>query len=371
MTHETTEPSFDDAPSLEGIPEPRRQPSNAARVQFGRPMPPQLQVLLYSADEWEEFILEWAHCKESDYHQVRRLAGPGDMGIDVAGFVDDQGLDGIWDNYQCKHYETPLTPGIAAPEIAKILWHSYSGRYVAPRKHYFVAPKGCGTTLTALLNKPSSLKAHVFSNWDRQCAAAVTRGRAIGLEGDFREYVEAFDFSRFASRNLLEVVDEHRASPYHAIRFGGGLPARPTPAPPPALPQTEESRYIQQLYEAYGDRVQARVSDVEGLKDRQDLVDHYHRQREFFYHAEALRGFARDTVPPGTFEDLQTEVYAGVVDVAAGRHEDALERLDSVTQAATQVQLTSNSLISVVKVPDRKGICHQLANEDRLTWKPS
>ena len=74
-------------------------------------------------------------------------------------------------------------------------------------------------------------------------------------------------------------------------------------------------------------------------------------------------------MPPGTFEDLQTEVHAGVVDVESASHADAYARLNAVTQAAIQLHLTSNALISVVRVPDRKGICHQLANEDRLTWR--
>jgi hypothetical protein len=99
------------------------------------------------------------------------------------------------------------------------------------------------------------------------------------------------------------------------------------------------------------------------------LARHYHRQRETFYHAEALRNFARDTVPPGTFEELQGEVHAGVVDVSDASHADALLRLNAVTQAAAQLPLTANGLISVTKVQDKKGICHQLANEDKLKWK--
>jgi hypothetical protein len=99
------------------------------------------------------------------------------------------------------------------------------------------------------------------------------------------------------------------------------------------------------------------------------LAGHYHRQREYFYHAESLRNFARDTVPSGTFESLQDEVHAGVVDISEAVHLDGLACLNAVTQAAQELQLTENGLISVVKIQDRRGICHQLANVDRLRWK--
>ena len=87
------------------------------------------------------------------------------------------------------------------------------------------------------------------------------------------------------------------------------------------------------------------------------MREHFHRQREAFYHAESLRVFARDTVPPGTFESLQEDIYDGVVDTHDASHPDGY------------LQITANALISCTKPKDRDGICHQLANEDRLRWK--
>ena len=76
----------------------------------------------------------------------------------------------------------------------------------------------------------------------------------------------------------------------------------------------------------------------------------------------------RNNVPPGTFEDLQGEIYDGVVDIEAAVHADGFARLNAVTHAAVLLHPASNGLISVTKVRDKKGICHQLANEDRLRW---
>ncbi len=354
---------------LTDIPPPSATPGTAANVQFGIPRPPQQQLLLYSPEEWEEFIREWVHHLKKQYSKVLRVGGAGDMGIDVGGFTDDKRLLGVWDNYQCKHYAKALTPSEVTPEIAKVLWHSFKKHYAAPRRYYFVAPMECGITLKKLLLKPEDLRTYVRDHWSKQCARAVTEDETIALDGEFEQYFNAFDFTVFDQRSLLEVLDEHRNTPYHAIRFGGGLPARPKVDAPPFEEKEHSSRYVQQLFEAYSEHTKAGVSDLAGLSARQDLADHFHRQREFFYHAEALRNFARDTVPAGTFEDLQSEVHAGVADVEAAAHADGYARVNAVTQTAVGLSITSNALISAIKVQDCKGICHQLANEDRLRWR--
>ena len=78
---------------------------------------------------------------------------------------------------------------------------------------------------------------------------------------------------------------------------------------------------------------------------------------------------ARDSVPDGTFEALQNDMHSGVVEVAEAPHTSGMDRLREVLTASTQVQLDGHAvLMSVSRPDDRKGICHQLANEDRLTW---
>jgi hypothetical protein len=352
------------------IPEPSGKSSpSSAKVLHGRLIPPQQQILLYSAEDWEEFILEWVHYKKTQYTKVIRLSGANDMGVDVAGLCDNFGFQGKWDNYQCKHYNNPLAPGVAVPEIGKMLWHSFEKRFAPPQRYYLMAPHDCGMSLKKLLLSPSDLKAKVIEKWGDWCATTITKTKSIPLEGPFLDYVEKFDFSIFTFKTALEAIDEHSHTPYHAARFGGGLPDRPYAETPPTDPAKIESRYLAQMFEAYGDNKKADVSSFNNLTPWQDLIEHYHRQREVFYHAESLRNFARDTVPSGTFEDLQDEVHAGVVEVEAAPHVDGLVRLNAVTQAAALLPLTANGLISVTKVQDKRGICHQLANDDRLHWK--
>lgn len=354
---------------FEDIDAPTAAPVSADLAVVGPKIPPQQQILLYSAEQWELFVHEWAHyCLKKLYKKVQRVSGAGDRGIDVAGFADDAMLKGVWDNYQCKHYDKALSPSNAWPEIGKILWYSFKGAYMPPRRYYFVAPKGAGTTLTGYLSDSATFREELAKNWDKHCRTKITDTQEIVLEGKFLEYVKAFDFTIFEAKTGLEIIEGHSKSPVHAARFGGGLGPRPEPDAPPAEIAAAESIYVAQLLGAYADHEKAAIPDVGALKAKPKLNDHFGRQRVAFYHAESLRVFARDSVPQGTFESLQDEIHAGVVDTCEADHADGFERVCAVTKEARNLQITSNALITRAKVQDREGICHQLANEDRLKW---
>lgn len=354
-------------------PAPPASPVTADQVTHGPSIPPQQRILLYSPGEWEGFIEEWAHfALKGGYAQVLRFTGAGDRGIDIAGFTDAEKLQGVWDNYQCKRYlDHAIYPSEVWPEIGKILWHSFNKEYRPPRRYYFVAPHGVGTTLAGYLGNPAKLKKALMENWDKSVRRAITETQEVPLEGALLAYVEAFDFSIFDSKTALQIVEDHRSCPCHASRFGGGLPSRPAAAMPPADIAPTESRYVAQLLGAYADHKKEAVPDVKALKAWPKLENHFGRQREAFYHAESLRVFARDSVPPGTFESLQDDIHTGVVDVCDDDHADGYERVKQVTQAARGLHLTSNALLTCSKPKDRDGICHQLANEDRLLWTKS
>jgi hypothetical protein len=85
------------------------------------------EIRNYSATEWELFIEEWLRSLKKKYLDVKRLGASGDLGRDVVAFTDEYGLEGIWDNYQCKHLDKPLSAAKAGPEIAKLTYFSFRG----------------------------------------------------------------------------------------------------------------------------------------------------------------------------------------------------------------------------------------------------
>ena len=61
-------------------------------------------------------------------------------------------------------------------------------------------------------------------------------------------------------------------------------------------------------------------------------------------------------------------MLSGVVDVAEADHRSGFDRLNQVLTIVGTLTLTSHALINITNMDDLKGICHQLANEDRLRW---
>ncbi len=236
----------------------------AHQIASGPPIPPIARIRLYSPEDWESFTNEWAHYFFEGKNVVR-FSGAGDRGIDIAVFDPEEDFTGIWDAYQCKHYSDPLRPSDIYVELGKVLWFSFSGEYKAPRSYTFIAPCGIGTKLNNLLQNVAKLKQELISNWDKHCRTEITTTREIPLEGTLLTYVNAFDFRIFKGKQPLALIDEHKNSPYHLARFGGGFPARPVGPHPPTAIDPVETKYVEQLYLAYSDHLQRPISSTTDL----------------------------------------------------------------------------------------------------------
>ena len=339
---------------------------DASAVMAGKPIPAIERIRLFSSTEWEDFILEWADSLRKDYDRVDRCGGSGDMGRDIVAAVPED--DGTWDNYQCKHYDHPLWPSDVWVEFGKLMFFSFSGAYTYPRSYYFVAPQGAGTKLSNLLRSADALRSGVVANWDSYCRRGISTTRGVGLEGDLKEYVAAADFSIFESLPPLRVIEQHAKTRWHVVRFGGGLPGRPEPVAPPENLDAIEARYVRQLLDAYGDYLGRHVSEPRDLAPERPLSVHFEYSRLEFYSAESLRAFSRDTLPPGKFEELLDEVQSGILDEVRAPHPDGYRRLVEVVKLARCLQITAHPLSRSLRVRDRGGMCHQLANEDRVRW---
>jgi hypothetical protein len=183
--------------------------------------------------------------------------------------------------------------------------------------------------------------------------------------------IDAFDFSRVTALSPLRIIDGHKQTNYYRFRFGGGLPSRILPIPkPPASIQAEEHGYIKKLLDAYEDEKKSPFPTVNAVQaGAPELAKHLDRSREQFFSAESLRAFSRDNVPTGTFEGLQSEILDDVQDVYDDpSHTSGYQRVRKTVQQARLLPITGNPLLGVMHNNDRAGICHQLANDDQMTW---
>jgi hypothetical protein len=166
---------------------PLRPPSavtgfSASRAGVGAPVQPLRRLQIMEADEWEEFILEWVDALRQDqtYTEVHGSGGGGDMGCDIIGFKGAIGPHTPWDNYQCKHYNKPLSVADVVGELGKLSYYVAQGQFRLPDAYFFVAPKGPSTDLLKCL-QAGTLKQQLINRWDAECRNKITSTQPVEL----------------------------------------------------------------------------------------------------------------------------------------------------------------------------------------------
>ncbi len=344
------------------------------RISTGKQITPIQHIQLFSPAEWEEFIEEWLDIlkDEKSYIEIERLGGAGDQGRDVVAYVSEVDEEGqyIWDCYQCKHYDHSLIPTDIYVELGKIIYYSKKKEYPVPRNYYFVAPKGCGSKLSGWLKNTDELKANFKKAWSNYCENNITTKESIPLDEDMQKYIDDFDFGIFKKSLVKDIISQHTKHSNHILRFGGGLPPREhlDLSSIPAALQPNENRYVSQLLKAYKSECNIEYKLPSELESGSRYDNHFKRARISFHHAEQLRNFFRDALPARTFEDFQDEILSGVINIAEDSYDNNFLRVKAVEQEATKVTISSNPYKDVSIVDDKKGVCHQLSNDGKLTW---
>ncbi|WP_371788126.1 restriction endonuclease [Streptomyces griseoaurantiacus] len=335
-------------------------------MQFPYMPSPKKLVFGYDPDEFEEFVKEWVPALQSDYVRVERQGGSGDHGIDVAAYRSTQGLEGAWDNYQCKRYKSALNWSTAAGEIRKMFAGVVLGHFVRPTQYVFVAPAFARNLRTALA-KPTQTRAKFLEELAETSDEVITRLTA-DQQQEVTHLAEQTDFAMFVPVDMDLMLEQHKTTPHWATRFPDEQRERPAVMLPPDEHGPEEAQYVQQLMRVYAERWKADADTLELIAQHPTAGAHMRRQREAFYSAESLKRFARDAYPDGHFNAIMDDVHTHTVEVGDKRFELGWDRLQAVLEAAGVVALTETVLTQYVRPLDRKGVCHHLANDGRLKW---
>jgi hypothetical protein len=339
----------------------------------GAPIAPEKRLGIMSADDFEILVLQWAHyCLKKTYVDVRLFAGAGDKGRDVVGYKDQKSVSPRhWDLYQCKHYDNKLMPSNIWLELGKLCYYCFTGDYpTVPDGFFFVSPKGFGPSLQDLFQKPEEMKKQLIENWEKKCQDEITTGISILLEGALKQFIEQFDFSIVDGLEPTKLLEQYSTTPFYAQYFGGKLKQRTADLTVPAeIDEPKETHYVTQLYEVYTESASKTIKHHSELNALPKLRRHFDQCRKFFYKAESLKVFARDSYPEhAPFDDLVEQIKDGVQPTLSSTHSDSLTKVNAVCDAATKVQLDANILTPQAQPGDRIGICHHLANDKQITW---
>ena len=333
-----------------------------------------VRVRIWDEDRFERYIHEWGYTlqQQGKYGKIVWAAGAGDKGRDIRAYVTDE--SGEWDNFQCKHYRAGLAPNEAWIELAKLCYYTHRGDFTKPRKYYFVAPHDLGPDLSGLIKKGDEIRKQLLVAW-RKTGKASIAGKLVPLDAALEAHVDSYDFNTIDCLQQRDVIEAIKPTEYYRRVFGCGGLVRPKRDKVPDVPTAKETNYVQELLGAFAQHLKIDLAALteEVLKKRPDLNAYLNVARTCFYSAEGLERFGRDTFPTAhCFEELQDQVYVGVLGTANNTHDDGYAKVRAVTTEAGKLQLGNHFLVgqNLVEVLDLHGICHQLVNakDGRLEW---
>jgi hypothetical protein len=327
------------------------------------------QVQMMDEDSFEQFTVEWLYsCKKDLYKSIFRIGGAGDKGRDAIAYRND----GTSDYFQCKHYDTALTPTDYYVEFGKLCYYTFIHDFELPKKYYIIASNNVGSKLLGLIENPSKLREDLLINWNTYCENKITKQKTIKLDGELEAYIRSFDFSIVKSIPIEEVIDEHISTIYGRIRFGGISAKIPDAMIPPTAIKNDEIPYVEQLLHAYSEKLGIHIDSTDQLSGYEQYYRHFNRQRKDYYSIETIRRFVRDVFSNSRqFDILLNEIYDGVVDTCEQDFSTAYDRLVAVLSQAVKVSTAKSLLDSKLKCignSERKGACHMLVNAQRLQW---
>lgn len=350
-------------------PIPKRGRLTSSEILLGAAMPAITKLQVISEDNFEVLCLEWASSfLKTKYLKVRQLGGAGDKGRDIIGYYENGSID----IYQCKHYDKALSPSMIYKELVKLVYYTYKNHYPIPVNYYFVTSLNIGPKLQDWINNPTVINEELIKNWENN--KNVTTIETIELEGDFKLYVEAFDFSILKDKSPLELIEEYSKTQYFAGRFGGGLKTYRKLIPTAdSLIHSRELNYVTQLYEIYSEHHSLDIKNPAELKSASlTHLKHFEDQRNGFFAAESLEVFGRENFPdsdPLPFEEIKSDALQIAENaLLLIESEKGLKKLLTVTQEVMRESYSSNPLSLEMKPIDKKGICHHLANDNKIKW---
>lgn len=346
-------------------------PKDPSRI-FDNSIDPLVRLQTIGDEEFENIVCEWASgylAKTELYKNVAQMGGSRDSGRDVVAYLDDS-LQ-VFDIFQCKRYKNPLTPSEYMVEFGKLCYYTMIGKYNIPRKYYIVASNGLGPELREMIENPETINKKLIDAWNKKCAPKrKITATGVPMTAQLKVYVENFDFSIVSDVAPVTLLEQFSKTSWYKYHFGGGLRKRPrVESPQEELTSDEiQMEYVNQLMKVYSRHENKEITDIEKLKEISGLHKHFKRQRESFYHARALKRFARDEfITDDVYDDVKNQIYHGVITICEDTYDDDLKRVNETIGRAHVLPIISPEL-GDINIWEKSGMCHDLVNEGEMRW---
>jgi hypothetical protein len=133
--------------------------------------------------------------------------------------------------------------------------------------------------------------------------------------------------------------------------------------------ESDNLRYINQLRKSYNSDATSEIETVSDI-DESKYDEHFKRARRSFRMVEDLRQLSRDNLPEGTYEEFQDDMYEGIINTVEDDYKNAFFRVKETEKESTKIIIESYPSLEEKKCKtiERKGVCHQLVNDEKINW---
>ena len=146
---------------------------------------------------------------------------------------------------------------------------------------------------------------------------------------------------------------------------------KPKTVVPENIEETELD-YVNALLAAYQE------ATGEEYRNPDDIIDteyegHFKQQRKNYYQAETIHRAIRDSVSQDDedFDVLKEEIEDGIYTVYHKKYPRGIDKADAVLEEAGRLPISNNTdknMLGWVGPGERRGVCHMLVNDHKLTW---
>lgn len=133
--------------------------------------------------------------------------------------------------------------------------------------------------------------------------------------------------------------------------------------------------YVIELFQIYSHLSNTPIQTIDDLKKFPEIESHFNEQSRCYYLAEAMKNYLKTLFTDGEehFNILKEEIFDSIFETSKDLSlTNSYQKLKNVLEMVTKATLNSSILLNIkglVTIKEKKGICHILVNEGRITWQ--
>lgn len=308
----------------------------------------------YSGAEFEQFLLEWLKfCKNkiNENSFIAKVGGTGDKGIDIYYKNEEEVI-----YYQAKQFDHPLNRSEIIGIVMKILWYVNGKEIDLPTKLFIISSKSISVKALVLFKNKELIKDELLTNLESY-AKDYNKNISDSELKNLYNFINSLRFDFVDYIEIDQIILEYYNSDFGSIRFNKSTTLKYVSDIPRSNYEQEE--FVVQLSNLF-----------DGDKKKNEVLND---AKNSFYSSLCLMEAEKYLFGNNSeFKVAKDEIYEGINNIFYQDKDEKSKYFDCLSQAINidpNPSYLASAELNLIKNTDKKGICHQLVNDGRISWE--